>query len=70
MNSDFENKISQEMMSTDSATSGSGRHIHPRTRTLIACAALATLILAVSWGMFHRADSLAFSGTRPEESIL
>ncbi len=66
MNSDFENKISQEMMSTDSATSGSERHIHPRTRTLIACAALATLILAISWGMFHRADSLAFSGDKAQ----
>ena len=66
MNSDFENKISQEMMSTDSATSGSERHIHPRTRTLIVCAALATLILAISWGMFHRADSRAFSGDKAQ----
>ena len=61
MKSDFENQTSQETMSADSATSGSERHIHPRARTRIAGAALAALILAISWGMFHRADSLAFS---------
>ena len=61
MKSDFENQTSQETMSADGATSGSERHIHPRARTRIGGAALAALILAISWGMFHRADSLAFS---------